>query len=91
MDVRSGIYGLAVLEWASAPSSQLSADAGDGQLVFCPCRYCNNVRKWVNVEEIQYHLITKKFMRDYTLWTNHGEVGENVDGDKVPDLPSGSR
>ena len=26
--------------------------ARDGQLVFYPCRDCNNVKKWVNVKQI---------------------------------------
>ena len=64
------------------------ANAGDSHLVFCPCKDCKNTRKWGDVEHIRLHLITRGFMRNYTIWTLHGEVGQNVNDD-VP-MPSAS-
>ena len=30
------------------------------------------------MEHIRLHLITRGFIRNYTIWTLHGEVGQNV-------------
>ena len=48
--------------------------ARDGQLVFYPCRDCKNLRKFVNVEQIRFHLITRGFVKDYTIWSKHVKV-----------------
>ena len=62
------------------------ANAGDSYLVLCPCKDCKNTRKWGDMEHIRLHLITRGFMRNYTIWTLHGEVGQNINDD-VP-MPS---
>jgi hypothetical protein len=63
------------------------ANAEDSQPVFCPCKDCKNTRKWGDVEHIRLHLITRGFMRDYTIWTLHGEVGQNVAQENNDDVP----
>ena len=35
------------------------ADAGDGWPEFWPCKFCDNLKNFVNVEQIWYHLITR--------------------------------
>ena len=62
------------------------AYARDGHHVFYPCRDCKNLRKFVNVEQIRCHLITRGFVRYYTLWSKHGEVGENVPQETFDDV-----
>src|SRR5579883_1994389 len=48
--------------------------------VCCPCRDCKNVRQFSNLEHIRSHLITRGFLKDYKIWTKHGEDGENRAG-----------
>ena len=50
------------------------AYARDGQHVFYPCKDCKNLMKFVIVEQIQLHLITRGFVKDYTLWSKHAKV-----------------
>jgi len=48
--------------------------ARDGQPVFYPFRDCKNLWKFVNVEHIRFHLITRGFVKDYTTWSKHVKV-----------------
>ena len=52
--------------------------AGNGNIVFCPCKDCKNQRNFRQIESIRSHLITWGFMPNYTIWTMLGEVGVNV-------------
>ena len=63
--------------------------AGNGNHVFCPCKYCKNKRNFCQIESIRSHLITKGFMPNYMIWTMHGKVGVNVlqENDDDVDMP----
>ena len=41
----------------------------------CPCAKCGNIGVQ-DMHTIIMHLFRKGFMRCYTVWTEHGEVGE---------------
>lgn len=61
---RGWMYGLAYvdLRYLMAISTFIMAAkayAGDGQHVFCPGRDCNNLKKFVKMEQIRCHLITR--------------------------------
>jgi len=86
VDVRSVLNGHAVPGWHLQLSATTKADAGDGNLVFCPCKDCKNERKWGRIESVRMHLITKGFMPNYTMWSRHGEVGENVPQENNDDV-----
>ena len=43
------------------------------ELIFCPCRDCDNGRKWENIKKIEEHLICRGFTSDYETWYWHGE------------------
>lgn len=49
-----------------------------GNVIFCPCKDCNNVRKILNPETIRSHLVMRGFMPNYVVWCRHGKVGVNV-------------
>ncbi|KAL6842946.1 hypothetical protein ACP4OV_027259 [Aristida adscensionis] len=48
------------------------------EYMFCPCVDCENKKMWRSSVQIQAHLIRRGFMREYTIWTEHGEEGVNV-------------
>ena len=39
----------------------------------CPCRTCQNKKKYSNKHTLHVHIYEKCFMNNYTLWTKHGE------------------
>ncbi|XP_021718897.1 uncharacterized protein LOC110686603 [Chenopodium quinoa] len=44
-----------------------------GETIFCPCRDCNNVKKWKEISVVENHLFRRGFMANYTIWYWHGE------------------
>ena len=64
---------------------------------WCPCRKCGNTREHTR-ENMEKHLLTRGFTRDYTKWTYHDDICrirdeamrrriEELDGDAgVPDM-----
>jgi hypothetical protein len=51
---------------------------GINSLYSCHVEIAKILRKFVNMEKIQCHLITRGFMKDYTILSKHWEVGEDV-------------
>ena len=47
--------------------------------IFCPCRDCENVKRWEDVKKIEDHLIIRGFMPDYKVWYWHGEEWPPMD------------
>jgi Transposase-associated domain len=41
--------------------------------ILCPCRDCENLRRFRNVEEVREHLIHRGFKERYTRWIWHGK------------------
>jgi Transposase-associated domain len=43
------------------------------QIVLCPCRDCQNIRRFWKIKEIRNYLIRHGFKEQYTRWVWHGE------------------
>ena len=56
-------------------------DLGEGELIRCPCKKCNNNLFW-SKRVIYEHLITIGIRRDYVIWDLHGEVAKKCDEDE---------
>ena len=41
--------------------------------IHCPCMDCRNVRVFDDHQQILSHLVRRGFMKDYLIWTKHGE------------------
>ncbi len=41
--------------------------------VFCPCRDCENIKRWENFDLIEEHLYLRGFTEKYEVWFWHGE------------------
>lgn len=55
--------------------------AGDGNgVMLCPCRDCNNLKKFSNPIQVRNHLIRRGFKHHYKRWIWHGE--SNLQPDK---------
>jgi hypothetical protein len=39
----------------------------------CPCKYCNNEKKYHTDDVLLSHLIKNEFMEDYRCWNKYGE------------------
>ena len=49
-----------------------------------PCQDCNNNLQLGDMSTIRVHLITRGFLKDYTVWIHHGEaVGDDLINDDV--------
>jgi hypothetical protein len=67
--------------------------AGGRREVSCPCSRCEN-RKMLSEYEMSAHLAKKRFMLNYILWHQHGEVqpavADELDGndnvDRMDDI-----
>jgi Transposase-associated domain len=46
------------------------------QIIFCPCRDCQNLRRFRNIEEVRVHLIRRGFKERYTKLIWHGDNSE---------------
>jgi hypothetical protein len=61
-------------EWVEIVKDFLNqAFAGGHCVVKCPCKICQNY-KFLTQDEVQVHLCKKKFMSNYLMWRDHGEV-----------------
>ena len=41
--------------------------------IYCPCMDCKNVVVFDDTNQIISHLVCQGFVKDYTVWTKHGE------------------
>jgi hypothetical protein len=41
--------------------------------IYCPCMDCKNVVVFDDKEQIISNLVCRGFMKDYIIWTKHGE------------------
>jgi hypothetical protein len=41
--------------------------------IYCPCMDCKNVVVFDYTEKIIYHLVCRGFVKDYIIWTKHGD------------------
>jgi len=41
--------------------------------IYCPCYDCRNILLFEDTEVIISHLVCRGFMKDYLIWTKHGE------------------
>jgi len=55
--------------------------------IYCPCKDCKNEAMYPCSDRgtICFHLLKNGFMKNYYIWTKHGEIGENPSGDS--DVP----
>ena len=44
----------------------------DADYIMCPCTYCANTESR-EVADVEWHLLSQRFMDGYTRWTTHGE------------------
>ena len=58
--------------------TDVKAHAGNGNPVFCPCKYCKESQKLSSNRVYTIVLDYQGFMPNYTIWTMHDEVGVNV-------------
>jgi hypothetical protein len=45
--------------------------------ICCPCKYCNNEKKYHIDDVLKSHLIKYGFMEDYWCWNKYGDEGLN--------------
>src|SRR6187551_793000 len=50
--------------------------------MFCPCTNCENMQSHQKRGVLQVHLMRHGFMRNYSVWTKHGERGILMDEDE---------
>jgi hypothetical protein len=41
--------------------------------IHCPCMDCRNIVVFDDTQQILSHLVHRGFMKDYLIWTKHGE------------------
>jgi hypothetical protein len=46
--------------------------------IYCPCMDYKNVVVFDNIERIISRLVCQEFMKDYIIWTKHGEVTSSL-------------
>jgi hypothetical protein len=44
-----------------------------GGNICCPCKHCNNEKKYRIDDVLKSHLIKHRFMEDYRCWNKYGE------------------
>ncbi|XP_043699950.1 uncharacterized protein LOC122650616 [Telopea speciosissima] len=52
------------------------SNAACGTQILCPCVKCLN-QLWGNRTEVTEHLVCDGFLRNYTIWNNHGEASSS--------------
>lgn len=57
-----------------------AADRGETE-IRCPCVDCKNIWGFHDMGTIKSHLLIRGFVKDYTIWTSHGEVDVNVEAE----------
>src|SRR6187551_2316626 len=50
--------------------------------MFCPCTHCKNIQSYKQRGCLQVYLMRHGFMRNYSVWTKHGERGILMDEDE---------
>lgn len=54
----------------------------------CPCKICQNGKKYSKRNTLYSHIFTEGFMSNYYLWTKHGEsgifMGPNEEEEDIP-------
>lgn len=45
----------------------------DNAMRKCPCKRCKKL-KWLDVDEVRFHLLSKRMLESYIMWTSYGEV-----------------
>ncbi|KAK1380991.1 hypothetical protein POM88_027735 [Heracleum sosnowskyi] len=48
-------------------------EEGKEQMILCPCRDCNNFKKYRSVDTVRDHLFRRGFKEGYEKWIWHGE------------------
>ncbi|KAK1359706.1 hypothetical protein POM88_044180 [Heracleum sosnowskyi] len=48
-------------------------EEGKEQMILCPCRNCNNFKKYRSVDTVRDHLFRRGFKEGYEKWIWHGE------------------
>ncbi|XP_076890042.1 uncharacterized protein LOC143541002 [Bidens hawaiensis] len=62
------------------------------KMIWCPCMSCENNKRYSDITEIEYHLISHGFKPRYTCWSMHGEsltdrgMSSNKDNDDKHNL-----
>ena len=74
------IYNLSRLDLSYIPEVHRFIDAAKNHAgrtkakhIYCPCMDCKNVVVFDDKELIISHLVYRGFMKDYMIWTKHGE------------------
>ena len=62
-----------------------------GGFIHCPCKFCKNERDYLSSRTIHSHLFNSGFVRNYYVWTKHGERWIVLDNnekeeDGIPDF-----
>jgi hypothetical protein len=65
-------------EWMDNATTFLDHAFSWTQIVRCPCSVCQNLRCLEDKRTIAIHLCRNGFMRDYEMWTFHGDSGSRV-------------
>ena len=53
--------------------------------ICCPCMDCQNKIAWRDDTTVQSHLIKRGFQKNYTVWTEHGEIEDTHEETGVGD------
>ena len=75
------IYNLSRLDLSYIPEVYRFIDAAKNHAswrtkmkhIYYPCIYCKNIIVFDDTKQITSHLVYREFMKDYLIWTNHGE------------------
>ena len=70
-DRREKVYIDGIKEFCSSALEHMRQTSG--KTIFCPCRDCANLKRWVDINKIEEHLFRRGFTHDYQTWYWHGE------------------
>jgi hypothetical protein len=72
--------------WKFVAAAKAHCERLDRATTICPCSHCKNMKAHKD-NEVQSHLIRYGFIKDYTVWTFHGEkVVDATVGDASVDV-----